>query len=201
MLSLCFITITINSQMAAIQLIDNLVHTIIDCNGLDMWEERERRGYWGRWKKWSEMAGLLTDKRTPLRIRGSAYESCIRSVMLYGSETWAMTKKDEDILRKCDRRMLRYMERVKWQDGVSSEEVARRCGLGDILERARHGRLQWLWHVRREGEEGVLSKVEKIQVIGNRLPGRPKGTLDQLVQRDMNKKGQMRRLNHVTFVN
>ena len=25
------------------------------------------------WKKWREMAGLLTDKRTPLRIRGSAY--------------------------------------------------------------------------------------------------------------------------------
>ena len=41
-----------------------------------------------------------------------------------------MTKKDEDILRKCDRRMLRYMARVKWQDGVSSKEVARRCGLG-----------------------------------------------------------------------
>ena len=41
-----------------------------------------------------------------------------------------MTQKDEDILRKCDRRMLRYMARVKWQDGVSHEEVAKRCGLG-----------------------------------------------------------------------
>ena len=51
-------------------------------------------------------------------------------VMLYGSETWAMTKKDEDIVRKCDRRTLRYMARVKWQDGVSSQEVAKRCGLG-----------------------------------------------------------------------
>ena len=54
-----------------------------------------------------DMAGLLTDNRIPLKIRGSVYDSCIRSVMLYGSETWAMTKKDEDILRKCDRRMLR----------------------------------------------------------------------------------------------
>ena len=61
------------------------------------------------WKKWKEMASLLTDKKTPLRIRGSVFESCIRPVMLYGSETWAMTKKDDDILRKCDRRMLRYM--------------------------------------------------------------------------------------------
>ena len=43
--------------------------------------------------------------------------------------------------------------------------------------------------MRREGEEGVLRKVEKVQVTGNRLPGRTKGTLDQLVQEDMKKKG------------
>ena len=90
------------------------------------------------------MASLLTDKRTPLRTRGSVYERCIRSVMLYGSETWAMTKKDEDIMIKCDRRMLRYMAGVNWQDGVSSEEVAKRCGLGDIQEKTRQVRLQYL---------------------------------------------------------
>ena len=56
-------------------------------------------------KEWKDMAGLLTDKRIPLRKRGSVYESCIRSVMLYGSETWAMAQKDEDIMRKCDRKM------------------------------------------------------------------------------------------------
>ena len=65
-------------------------------------------------------------------------------------------------------------EGVKWQDGVSSEEVAKRCGLGDILERTRQGRLHWFGHVRREGEEGVLMMAEKMQVTGNRLPGRPK---------------------------
>ena len=31
--------------------------------------------------------------------------------------------------------------------------------------------------------------VEKMQMTGNRLPIRPKGTLEQLVQRDMKKKG------------
>ena len=43
--------------------------------------------------------------------------------------------------------------------------------------------------MRREGEEGVLRKVKKMQVIRNKLPGKPKITLDQLVQRDMKKKG------------
>ena len=40
----------------------------------------------------------------------------------------------------------------------------------DILEIARQGRLQWFGHV----YIWVLRKAEKIQVIGNRLPGRPK---------------------------
>ena len=34
-----------------------------------------------------------------------------------------MTKKDEDILRKCDRGMLRYMASVKWQDGEPRSAV------------------------------------------------------------------------------
>ena len=58
--------------------------------------------------------GFANRQITPLRAQGSVYEGCIRSVMLYGSETWAMTKKDENILRKCNRRMQRYMAGVKW---------------------------------------------------------------------------------------
>ena len=93
-------------------------------------ERAERARVSAAWKKWKVMASLLTDKRTPQRTQGSVYEGCIRSVLLYGSKTWAITQKDEDIIKKCDRRMLRYMTGVKWQDGVSSEEVAKRCGLG-----------------------------------------------------------------------
>ena len=46
-----------------------------------------------------------------------------------------------------------------------------------------------VWTCKKRGRGGVLRKVEKIQVIGNRLPGRPKGTLNQLVQKDMKKRG------------
>jgi len=49
--------------------------------------------------------------------------------MLYGAETWAQTGKLEDILKRCDRRTLRYMARVRWQDRISSEELAMRCVL------------------------------------------------------------------------
>jgi len=75
------------------------------------------------------MASLITKGSIPLKIRGSFYESCVRSVMLYGAETWALTRTMKGILKSCDRRMLKYMARIRWQDRISSEEMAKRCGL------------------------------------------------------------------------
>jgi len=52
--------------------------------------------------------------------------------------------------------MLRYIARVRCQDRISSEEVAKRCGLKMIQDKLRHKRLQWFGHVTRETEGGVL---------------------------------------------
>jgi len=51
------------------------------------------------WKIWRKMASLITIRSIPLKIRDSVYKSCVRSVMLYGAETWALTGKLEDILK------------------------------------------------------------------------------------------------------
>ena len=120
------------------------------------------------WTKWREMASLLINRSIPLKVRASVYESCVRSVMLYGAETWAMTGRMEDILKSCDRRMLRYMAGVKWQDRVSSEEIAKRCGVKEIETKIRQRRLRWFGHVRREAEGGVLRLVEEMEVPGKR---------------------------------
>ena len=76
------------------------------------------------WGKWKDMSSLLVNRSIPLKTRGSVCEACIRSAMLYGAETWAMTGRMEDILRRYDRGMLRYMAGVRWQDRVPSEQVA-----------------------------------------------------------------------------
>jgi len=50
------------------------------------------------WKKWREMANLITNRSIPLKIRGSVYESCVGSVMLYGAETGALTGKSRKVV-------------------------------------------------------------------------------------------------------
>ena len=88
-------------------------------------------------------------------------ERCVRSVMLYGAQTWAMTEKMEDIMKSCDRRMLRYKAGVRWQDKISSEVVEKRCGSKEIQDKMRQRRLQWFGHVKREKERGVLKKKSR----------------------------------------
>jgi len=77
------------------------------------------------------------------------------------------------------------MARVRWQDRISSEEVAKRCGLKMIQDKLRHKSLQRLGHVRREKEGGVLRIVEEIEVSGKWKVGRPRKTLKNLENRDL----------------
>ena len=74
--------------------------------------------------------------------------------------------------------MLRFMTGVKWQDGVSSEEVAKRCSLGDILERIRQRRLQWC--EKRGRGEGIKNNGENAGA---------KKRFEQLVQGGIQKMG------------
>ena len=59
--------------------------------------------------KCREISGPLLNKGIPLARRGMVVDACIRSVLLYGGETWALTKRLESVLVGCDRRMLRYV--------------------------------------------------------------------------------------------
>ena len=43
---------------------------------------------WGSMSKWREISSLLVNRAIPLPQHGKVYETCIRSVMLYGGETW-----------------------------------------------------------------------------------------------------------------
>ena len=54
------------------------------------------------WVKWREISGLLLNKGIPLAWRGMVFDACIRSVILYGRETWALTKRLEGGLIGCD---------------------------------------------------------------------------------------------------
>ena len=137
------------------------------------------------WRKWRDIASLLTNGHIPLRSRGSIYSACIRPVLLYGTETWSFTKRMEDRMQACDRRMLRYMAGVTLADRIPSEEVASRCGVEEVAALMRRGRLRWFGHVLRRNGAGLLGEVMELNVPGVRSRGRPRKQWKDNIKEDM----------------
>ena len=75
------------------------------------------------WNKWREIASLLINRKIPLECRTKIYGACTRLMILYGVESWALTKKLEEQIYRCDCIMLRHMAGVKWEEGLSNKEI------------------------------------------------------------------------------
>jgi len=86
----------------------------------------------GGWNRFRELASFLCSKDISLAVRGMVYDVCVRSCVLYGSETWCMKMEDEMRIERNDRKMIRCITGVKLSDKISSDELRRRLNLDDI---------------------------------------------------------------------
>ena len=60
-----------------------------------------------RWNKWSEVSGVICDRRLPARVKGKVYSSVVRPAMVYGLEMVAVTKKQVEEMEVTEMKMLR----------------------------------------------------------------------------------------------
>ena len=59
------------------------------------------------WVKFKECRELLNSKKVSLKMKGMVYQSCVKSAMLYGSETWCVRENEMAALRRTERAMVR----------------------------------------------------------------------------------------------
>ena len=110
-------------------------------------------------------------------MKGIVYRSCVRSAMLYGSETWCLRENEVIILKKSKRAMVRSMCGVKLEDGKNTEDLMKTLGLKETIDKmAQANGVRWYGHVVRRDEESILKKAMMLQVNGQQKRGRPKQT-------------------------
>ena len=141
------------------------------------------------WKKWREHGALLVRKQIPLDVRMRVYEACVRSVMLYGCENWAVKVEHVRMVEAAEMRMLRWMCGVRWEDRVSNEEVRWRAGVFRIEEEMRCRRLRWFGHVMRKSDEDKVKQCMLMEVEGARPRGRPRKRWMEVIEDDMRRRG------------
>ena len=66
---------------------------------------------------------MLCGKRHAWNIKEEIYRRCVRSVMIYSSETWVVRSVEESILRRGEKWMLRMMCDVHLANGVNTKEL------------------------------------------------------------------------------
>ena len=142
------------------------------------------------WMKFRECGELLLGRRFPLKMKGRVYRSCVRSAMLYGSETWCLKEKEMAILRRTERAMVRAMCGVKLMDKRSTEELMDMLGLKETVDRlAKANAVRWYGHILRREEKHILRQALELQVDGARGKGRPRKTWRKQVEEEMKKVG------------
>ena len=132
----------------------------------------------------------MLGNRFPLKMKGKVYRCCVRSAILYGSETWCLKENEKAILRRTERAMVRAMCSKKVVDRKTTEEQMDMLGLKKAIDRlATANGVRWYGHVLRRGNNSVLRVALNLEVSGKRKRGRPKKTWKKQVEEETEKVG------------
>ena len=122
--------------------------------------------------------------RTKFRI----YNACVLSVLLYGSEIWALSPTLAKSLSGFDNRCERRILGIRWQDSVRNEEVRRLSMQPPLQRRMAQRRLRWLGHMLRMDVDHPTLKIFNFepQLENWRRPrGRPRSRWSDVVRDDL----------------
>ena len=126
--------------------------------------------------KAGKMERLLTSRNVDLGTRIRLLKCYVWSTLLYGCETWTVSKTMEARLEAAEMWFYRRMLKVSWVEKVSNTEVLRRAGVQqDLVLKIIHRQISFIGHVLRKGQLEEAALTGRIQ--GKRARGRQRGTL------------------------
>ena len=131
----------------------------------------------------------LRSKLLTTKTKCNIYKTLIRPVLLYGSESWPLTRKDENLLLSFERKVLRTIFGAKQENGSFRRrynfELERDFAEPNIVAIVKYNRLRWAGHVARMQENRAPRKLFERDPEGRRGVGRPKTRWIDGVQSDL----------------
>ena len=118
-----------------------------------------------------EMKSLLKNRKLSLQSRKRMVKSYIWSILLYGCETWTISKKMEKKLEAAEMWLWRRVLSVPWTERVTNHRILERMDTTrELLNTIRKRQMQFLGHVLRE--EGLENLCLTGKIEGRRDRGR-----------------------------
>ena len=93
-----------------------------------------------------------------MNINGKVYRSVVRSALMYGADTWALKKAQENKLEVADMRMLRWMCGVTKLDKIRNERIRGTTKVGEITKKVQENEVEVAWAC--DEKRGTLRRKE-----------------------------------------
>ena len=114
---------------------------------------KQQQTQWERLGRISSLLLVLTNSGISLKVRGHVYSACIRSVLLYASETCAVKVDDIHRLVRNDNAIVRWICSAKLCEKIPMSDLRPRKGISSIGDIIRYNRFRWFDHLQRMDEK------------------------------------------------
>ena len=128
---------------------------------------------------------MVLDRKTPRRLKLNIYNTVVRQVIMYGSETWALQKREEQKLDRTEMRMLRWMLGISLRERRRNDAIRAEAGVVAILEKISKARMRWFGHIMRREEEDPVKVAWRHPIEERRTVGRQRIRWRDIVERDL----------------
>ena len=94
---------------------------------------------------------MMCDRKIPVKLKDKVFKTIIRPAMTYGSDFWAVEKKDENKLNSAEMRMLRWARGKTRLDHIMNEDTRNEADAKPVETFLENKILKWFGHcLRRE---------------------------------------------------
>ena len=112
-----------------------------------------------------------------VRTKCRLFNACVLPILLYGCESWHLTKAQERKILSFENRCLRRILGVRWYDRITNDTVRRCTHQRPVTTVIKERRWSWLGHVLRMPADSWPRRALFFQPQGSRRPGRPSFTI------------------------
>jgi hypothetical protein len=137
------------------------------------------------WGKFRDLLPIITNRGISLKTRGHLYNTAVRSVLLYGSETWPLTTEDTNRLIRNDNSMIRWICSVKLAERKPMNTLRSMLNIPPLPEVCRSNRLRWFGHLERMEPERWPRKIADVTIDGATPRGRPRKRWSDCIKEDL----------------
>ena len=122
------------------------------------------------------LKNIWASKAIRTRAKLPIFNSNVKSVLLYGCETWRTTKTMLQKIQTFFNTCLRRIYKIRWPEKIKSEDLLERAGQEPVAKQILRRKWSWIGHTLRKPAPSITRQALTWNTQGKRKRGRPRNS-------------------------